>query len=433
MSPIMIGILGIVALLLLLALRMPIGFAMGIVGFIGYSYLVNMRAGLSILGSVPYSVSHSYILSVIPLFVLMGQLIFQAGISARLYNTANKWIGHMPGGLAMATIGGCAGLSAVSGSSLATAATMGAVALPEMKKYDYNPALATGSVAAGGTLGILIPPSTVLVLYAVLAEQSVGKMLLAGILPGLLLALLFMITIYITCRINPLMGPRGPKTTIKDKLISLTDTFPILILFVVVMGGIYAGVFTPTEASAIGALGAFIFVILKGQLTFKNMSNALTETAFTTAMAFIIIIGANIFGIFMAVTTIPMTIAGTIEGMGLSKYAVLAVIVIIYMILGCFMEGLAMLVLTLPIFYPLIIGLGFDPIWFGVVVVVLIEMGLITPPVGVNVFVVSGVAKEIPMHIIFRGIIPFWLAMIVCVIILSFFPQIALILPNLMR
>ena len=433
MSPLTAGIIGIGLLFLLFACGMPIGFVMALVGFLGYVYLGSLDAGLNIFGLTFYAGGTSYTLSVIPLFVLMGQFAAHAGLSRDIYHTVERWMGHQRGGLAMATIGACAGFAAISGSSVATAATMGTVALPEMKKYKYSEALATGTVAAGGTLGILIPPSATFVFYAILTEQSVGKLFIAGILPGIVLAALFMLTIYGHVRLNPGIAPRGERASLREKIVALKGIWGIAVLFLLVMGGIYSGVFTPTEAAGIGAFGAFVFAMGKRQVTWENFTASLAQTAQTTAMIFIIIIGAYIFGFFLAVTRIPSELADFMAGLQVSRYVILAAVVLLYTILGMFLEGFAILVLTIPIIQPLMVNLGFDPIWFGVMVIIMMEMSLITPPVGVNVFVIKGVAKDVPMYTIFRGIWPFWVAMLVCLVILSAFPQIAMFLPNTMK
>ena len=433
MSPLTAGILGIALLFLLFATGMPIAFVMALVGLLGYIYLGSLDAGLHILGLTFFAGGTSYTLSVIPLFVLMGQFATHSGLSQEIYRAVEKWLGHRRGGLAMATIGACAGFAAISGSSVATAATMGTVALPEMKKYEYAPSLATGTVAAGGTLGILIPPSATFVFYAILTEQSVGKLFIAGIFPGILLALLFILTINFQVRLNPDVAPRGPGATFRERIFALKGVWGMLCLFLIVMGGIYTGVFTPTEAAGIGAFGAFIFSILKRRMTWGYFVESLRMTAQTTAMIFIIVIGAHIFGYFLAVTRIPSELADYMASIHVSKYIVLAAVILLYSVLGMFLEGFAILVLTVPIIHPLMVNLGFDPIWFGVMVVIMMEMSLITPPVGVNVFVIKGVAKDVPMYTIFRGIWPFWLAMLACLIILSFFPQVALLLPDTMK
>lgn len=432
MSTLTAGILGIALLFFLFATGMPIAFVMTLVGWLGYVYLSSMDGGLNILGISFYAGGTTYTLSVIPLFVLMGQFASHAGLSHQLYWAVERWLGHRRGGLAMATVGACAGFAAISGSSVATAATMGTVALPEMKKYRYGMSLATGTVAAGGTLGILIPPSAPLVFYAILTELSVGKLFIAGILPGIMLAVLFMLAINIRVRLNPELAPRGPGATFKERINALKGVWGILVLFLIVMGGIYTGVFTPTEAAGIGAFGAFVFSLYTRKMAWHHFVDSLRMTGQTTGMIFIIVIGAYVFGYFLAVTRIPFELADYMSGLEVSPYIILAGVVLIYTILGMFLDGWAIMVLTIPIIHPMMVNLGFDPIWFGVMVVIMLEMALITPPVGVNVFIIKGVAKDVPMYTIFRGIWPFWIAMLVSLFILSIFPQIALFLPNTM-
>jgi tripartite ATP-independent transporter DctM subunit len=332
----------------------------------------------------------------------------------------------------MATITACGGFAAISGSSLAAAATMGMVALPEMKRFKYDDALATGCIAAGGTLGILIPPSTVMIIYGILTEQPIATLFIAGITPGILLTLLFILTIYIMTKIKPALGPPGPNFPLKEKIYSLKDTWSILTLFVLVIGGLYTGWFTPTEAAGVGAFGAFVITVIKKKLTWENLTDSLSQTIRTTAMVFLILIGAHIFGYFLTISQIPDQLSILASETGLNRHVILALLILAYIILGCFMEGLAIMVLTIPIVYPLILELGFDPIWFGVIITLVMEMSLITPPVGMNVFIISGIAKDVPMYRIFRGVLPFWVAMLVCIILVILFPQLALFLPQTM-
>jgi tripartite ATP-independent transporter DctM subunit len=432
MSSEMIGLLGIFSLIVVLALRMYIGIAMALIGFVGLSVLVGMEAGIHILGITPLAEGSSYTLSVIPLFVLMGQFAFISGISTDIYKTVYAWMGHFRGGLAMATVMACAGFAAVCGSSLATGATMGMVAIPEMNKYAYDDRLSTGCVAAGGTLGILIPPSIGFIIYGILTEESIGKLFMAGILPGILLASLFILAIYIQCRLRPQMGPQGGRTTWKTKIRALGGTWGMLLLFVIVMGGIYFGVFTPTEAAGIGAFGAFLFALFKRKLNLQNLVHCLLETGKTTAMIFLIIIGANIFSTFLGLARIPMGLADFITGLALPRMLILAGIIVVYIILGCVMDCYAIMILTVPIIFPVIQAMQFDPIWFGVLMVIVLEVGLITPPVGLNVFVLKAAAPNVPLTVIFQGIWPFLLAALLCIFILALFPQIALFLPSMM-
>ena len=429
MSPVFVGILGILFLFLLLALRMQIGFCMALVGFLGFAALGSFESGFSILGMEPFKIGSSYGLTVIPLFILMGQFANYSKMAFDVYETVYRWIGFLPGGLSMATIGACGGFAAISGSSLAAAATMGAVAMPEMKRFHYKDSLATGCIAAGGTLGILIPPSTVMIIYGILTEQPIATLFIAGIVPGVLLTGLFILTIYIMTRVRPEMGPPGPKFTLREKVTSLKGTWSIVVLFLIVMGGLYTGWFTPTEAAGVGAFGALVITMIKRKLTWANLNLSLNETIRTTAMVFLILIGAHIFGYFITVSQIPDQLSSWISSMGLNRYVVIAILVFVYIVLGCFMEGLAIMVLTIPIIYPMVLEMGFDPIWFGVIITLVMEMSLITPPVGINVFILSGIAKEIPMYTIFRGVLPFWVAMLVCIILLIVFPQVALFLP----
>jgi tripartite ATP-independent transporter DctM subunit len=433
MDPSLIGILGIFALFFLLAMRMYIGLAMLVTGFFGYCIMMGIPAGLNLLNLVPYSVASSYTLTVIPLFVLMGQFSYVSGISGDIFKAVYSWIGSFRGGLSMATVLGCAGFAAVSGSSLATGATMGTVAIPEMKKYGYDDRLATGCVAAGGTLGILIPPSLGFVIYGILTEQSIGKLFMAGILPGIVLAALFMLAIFIQCKIKPSMGPPAERISLRDRVLSLKGIWGLLFLFILVMGGIYLGVFTPTEAAGVGASGAFLIALGKRRLSFKNVRESLLDTGKTTAMIFLIIIGAECFSKFMGVTMLPMMLADYIGGLALNKYLILTFILITYIILGCVMDCVAIMILTTPIIFPVINALGFDPIWYGVIMVVVLEAGFITPPVGLNVFVIRAVSGEVELSTIFIGILPFLGACLLAVVLLIAFPEIALFIPSLMR
>jgi C4-dicarboxylate transporter, DctM subunit len=430
MNPVTIGIIGILIMLFLLAFRVGIGLAMGVAGTIGLVWLRGLTPGLEFVGSVPYTTAANYTMSAIPLFVVMGNFAFYSGISKELFFATYQWLGHMRGGLAIATTAGCAGFAAVSGSSVANAVTMGTVALPEMKKYKYDPALATGCVAAGGTLGILIPPSIGFIIYSMLSNQSITKLFMAGIAPGVLLALLFGITIYIMTLRNPLLGPPGPSTTLKQKLVSLKGIWLVLLLFVVVIGGMYVGVFTPTEGAGIGAFASFVIMVVKQGFNKQKLTDSLLDTGGMVAMIYLILMGANIFSYFIALSRLPATMAQGVAALNIPAVLVFVVIMVIYLFLGCIMDTISMIIITVPIFLPIMTTLGFNPIWFGVIIVIQMEMGLITPPVGVNVFVISGISKGVRMESIFRGIIPFLVAMLVSVVLLYVFPQIALFLPN---
>jgi C4-dicarboxylate transporter DctM subunit len=433
MSLLSVGIIGIIILVIFLFSKMPVGFAMGFLGLFGFSYVVNLNAGLNLLARDVWDVFSSYGLTVIPLFVFMGQVAFHAGISRRLYDTAYILFGHRRGGLAMATVGACAGFSAISGSTNATAATMATVTLPEMKRYGYDMSLATGTVAAAGSLGILIPPSVIFIVYGILTEQSIGKLFAAGILPGILLSILFVLTIYIRVLRNPALAPPGPRTTLRQKMKAISGVMETLFLFAMVMGGMFFGIFTPTEAAAAGAFLALLIAILRKQLSWQEFIQSLADTTRISCMVMVIVTGAVIFGHFMAITRVPYSLADWVSSLPLPGYAVMGVIILVYLFGGCFMDALAMIMLTIPIFFPVAQTLGFDPIWFGVVIVLITEMGVITPPVGVNVYVVYGVAKNVPLEAIFRGVFPMLLALLLCNLILLIFPQIALFLPGLMR
>jgi C4-dicarboxylate transporter DctM subunit len=428
-----IGIIGIIILIVFLFSNMPVGFVMGLVGLAGFIYVKGVGPGLNLLASDVFDIFSSYGLTVIPLFVLMGQLSFQSGISRRLFEAAYVLLGNRKGGLAMATIGTCAVFSAISGSTNATAATMATVALPEMKRYGYNMGLATGTVAAGGSLGILIPPSTVFIVYGILTEQSIGKLFMAGILPGILLTFLFITAIYIVVTLNPSLAPAGPKTDFSEKVSSFIGVLETVFLFFIVMGGIFFGIFTPTEAAAIGAFVTLFMAIVRRQISWRGFVKALSDTTQTSCMVMVIVAGATIFGHFMAVTRVPYELSAWAGSLSLPNSVIMIIIILIYLLGGCFMDAFALIMLTVPIFAPLAETLGFDLIWFGVVIVLIGEMGVITPPVGINVYVVHGVAREVPLETIFKGVMPLLAALIICNMIILFFPEIALFLPNLMK
>jgi tripartite ATP-independent transporter DctM subunit len=433
MSPTAIGVIGMIALMILIFTRMPVGFLMSVIGFLGFAAVVSWDAALRLIANDMFSTFSSYNLTVIPLFVLMGQLAFHSGISSRLFDVAYKFIGRLPGGLAIATIGACAGFSAICGSTNATAATMAAATLPEMKRYNYKPELATGVVAAGGSLGILIPPSVVFIVYGILTEQSIGKLFVAGILPGIVLTIMFMISVFIWVRMKPELGPRGPSFSFKEKMKSLAGLGEVIVLFSMVMGGLFAGIFTPTEAGAVGAFGTLVISVVRKKLSWKGFTAALNETTRITCMIMVIVAGATVFGHFLAVTRIPFDIAQWIAGFNLPGAVIMIMILGLYFVGGCFIDALALVMLTIPIFYPVVLHFGYDPIWFGVIVVLVTQIGVITPPVGVNVYVVSGVARDVPLHVIFKGVVPMLIALILLTLLLVPFPQIALWLPSLVR
>lgn len=433
MEPTTIGLIGLALLIIALFSRMPVGFVMALLGFLGFSYVVSWESGLRIMAKDFYSIFGSYSLTVVPLFILMGQIAFHGGISRRLFDTAYTWLGSLPGGLGIATIGACAGFAAICGSTNAAVATMTTVALPEMKRHNYALTLGTGTVAAGGSLGILIPPSVIFIVYGIATEQSIGKLFAAGIFPGILLAVCFALTIVIWVKLQPHAAPRGEKRTLGEKFLALTGIAETLLLFILVMGGLFVGFFTPTEAGAIGAGGAILIGVVGRRLSWKSFVQAVTESTRISCMVLVIVAGATIFGHFMAITRIPYIAATWVGELPLPNFAIMGVIVLIYLIGGCFMDSLAMVLLTVPIIYPLVLSLGFDPIWFGVIIVLVTEMGVITPPVGINVYVVSGIARDIPLEVIFKGALPFLFAILTTIGMLMIFPQIALFLPNLMR
>ncbi len=430
MSEITVGVIGIVVLMFLFLLRVPVAFSMAIVGFAGFAYLTSLEAGLSVLARDIFEQFSSYSLSCIPMFILMGTFAFASGISRRLYNTTYAWVGHVRGGLIMATVMACAGFGAICGSSAATAATMGKIAIPEMKRYNYDDTLATGSVASAGTLGVMVPPSTVFLIYGILTENSIGKLFIAGVLPGLLLAILMMITVAILCWRNPNLAPPGAPTNWKGRLKSLNGVVETLLLFLFVIGGLFLGWFSPTQAGGIGAAGALIIGLVRRELTWRGFFAALKDALETSCMVVFCITGAIIFGHFMAVSRLTFDLADWVGGLPFSPNIIMSAIIIFYFLGGTFMDSMGLIVLTIPIFYPIVMRLGFDPIWFGVMVVLIAEMGVISPPEGVNVFVIKAIAPEVPLQSIFKGVLPFLAAMIVCAVIIMIFPIIATLLPS---
>ncbi len=433
MTPIQIGLIGTALLVVLLVSSMPVAFVMATVGLIGFAIIVSPGAALSMITIDLYETFASYSLTVIPLFVFMGQIAFHSGISKRLFRTAYVWMGSLPGGLAMASVGACTGFGAICGSGPATAATMAAVALPEMRRYHYDMELASGAVASGGSIGMLIPPSVVFIVYGIMTEQSVGKLFVAGIIPGLMIAALFCLTIYINCRIRPHLGPPGPPTTWKEKFASLGGVSETLILFIMVMGGMFGGIFTPTEAAAVGAAGSLVVAAFKRQLNFKMLFRSLQETIRTSCMVMIIVAGAVMFGHFLAVTRIPYELASWLSSLPLPGFIIMGFIIFFYLLFGCFVDALALILLTIPIFAPVVAGLNYDMIWFGVIIVVVTQMGVISPPVGVCVYIVSGTERDIPLQTVFKGALPFLAALIIAAFILIAFPSLALFLPGLMK
>ena len=434
------SLIGFAVLLALILVRVPIAFAMGLVGMAGFGLMVSWSAALAMISTVTYETGLAYGLSVVPLFILMGNFVTRAGLSDELYGAANAFLGHRRGGLAMATVVACGGFGAVCGSSLATAATMARVAMPSMRRFGYSDSLAAGSIAAGGTLGILIPPSVILVIYGIMTESDIGKLFMAGILPGVLGVILYMAAVQVTIWRKPESGPPGDRVPWGERLRALRGVWGVLMLFVLVMGGIYGGIFTPTEAAGIGASGAFIFALARGRLTFKVLYEILLQSVKTTAMIFSVLIGALMFSNFINIADLPGALTEWVHAAELSPYMVMLFIILVYVILGCVLESLSMILLTVPVFYPLILELNFGHsippemvlIWFGIIVVVVTEISLITPPVGLNVFVLRGVITDVSTGTIFKGVTPFWLADIVRLLILLFLPAVSLFLPGLM-
>jgi len=432
MNPITTGIVGICIFLALMAAGMPIGFAMLLIGSSGFIYLVKLSGAIHILTSIPYGLISNYDYCVLPLFLLMGTVILNAGFGGTLFRLAYTLTGRLRGGLAIATIFACGVFSAVSSSSIACALTIGLIAIPEMKRYKYDNALCAGSVAAGGTLDILIPPSGLFIIYGIMTEQSIGKLYIAGIVPGIILALMFIFVVYIRVGLNPALAPSAPSTTFREKMAALGECTEILLLCLLVLGGLLIGWFTPTEAGAVGAFGAIVFSLIRRRLSWQGFKDSVIDTMLNTGMIFTILVGALIFNAFLAVTTIPMELAGWVSGLALPPVFIMVIILLMYIILGTFLDELSMILLTLPIFYPVVIRLGFDPIWFGVVVVLVVEMGMISPPVGMTMFVVKGIAPDIPIETIYKGVLPFVIAVVVLMVLLVAFPQLALFLPRLM-
>ncbi|MFX1552971.1 MAG: TRAP transporter large permease [Promethearchaeota archaeon] len=431
MDQVTVGIIGLIVFFALLIFGLPIGLGMALVGFVGLWYFAGEPAAMIKMALTPFSYASMAELSVLPLFLLMANVLATSGITRDLYNLAAKWLGRLPGGLAMGTIAGCAVFAGASASSIATAATMGAVAVPEMKRYNYDPGLATGCIAAGGSLGILIPPSAMFILYGILTGTSIGRLFMAGVIPGILEAIFYIVTIYILCRRNPTYGPRGPAYSLKEKVMAIGSCGEIVGLIILVMAGIYLGWFTPSEAGAVGAIGAITFSLLRRRLNLKGFLEASLTTLKSTGLIFFILIGAMIFGHFIVLSRIPYELAGFIAALPLPPLAIMGIIMVIYIFLGAIMDVSAMLVITTPIFFPVAMVLGFNPIWFGVIVTRMMEIGMITPPIGINVFVISGMSGE-PLQTVFRGIVPFLISDIIHVTLLLFVPAVALFLPSMM-
>jgi|LSQX01.2.fsa_nt_gb tripartite ATP-independent transporter DctM subunit len=431
MNPELIGLLGLVVLMILLAAGMWIGAATALVGFIGVFLIRGWEQALSVAEMIPYQniINHSF--TMIPMFMLMGLLVTNTGIGSDMYTTAHKWIGQIKGGLASASVLACAGLGAITGGGMTGIMILSKSAVPEMRRYKYDDRLITGSIAAGSTIATLIPPSIPFILYGLLTEQSVGKLFIAGVIPGILEAVIYIATIYLLCTINPSLGPAGPKTSLKEKIFSLKDTWAIVALLILILGGIYGGVFTPTEAGAVGSFGAIIIAVVARRLTFKKLRDSFVETGLMTGTIVIMIAGVNIFASFMTVSKLPFLIGDFVAGLQVPKFVIILLICLMYVILGCFLDGPPMIMLTLPVIFPIIQALGLNPIWFGVVIVKVMEIGLITPPVGLNCFVISGFTG-IPASTVFRGCVPFVIADVIHLMLILFIPALSLWLPSLM-
>ncbi len=431
MSPLSIGFLAIASFLFLSFLGLPLGFSFALVGFGGMVFLKGFMPALNLLGGNPYSQVASFVLCAVPLFTLMGQFAFYSGISRNLFDAAYKLMSRLPGGLALATMAACTAFAACTGSSLASAATMGTITFPEMKRYNYSSRLATGTIAAGGTLGILIPPSTIFIILGIITETSVGALFIAGILPGLILSGLFILLIFIMCKRNPSLGPPGKPFSWKERLQSLTGVWGMIVLFLMVIGGLYFGVFSPSEAGSIGAFGSFILALVK-RMPLSAFLKALAESAQITCYMLFILIGASIFNIFLGIAGVPAMVSKWITALPVPPIGIVIGMLLLYIPLGMFLDTLGMILLTVPVFFPVIIQLGYDPIWFCVLICMMAELGMITPPVAINVYVVQGVTK-VPMEDIFRGILPFVIIYLIAIGIVVAFPEISLFLPKTMK
>lgn len=430
MSADVVAIVGFVALFALMLLRVPVGIAMGLVGLTGFGYLAGPGPALNLLAQSPIRTATAGEFAVIPMFLLMGALASTSGMSRELFRAANSFLGHLRGGLGIATIAACGGFAAICGSSVATAATFSTVAYPEMRRYGYPQSFATGVVAAGGTLGIMIPPSTVLAVYGLITEQDIGKLFVAGIIPGLVAVTMYIVTINIIGIVRPNFLPAGPRSTWAERGVAIRDIWAVTLLFLFIIGGLYGGLFTATEAAGAGAGGAFIIALLRRRLTRAGFWQSCVETVRTTAAVFTILIGALLFGYFLTITQTPQKVTSFLTGLGLGRYGVLILIMVMYLVLGCIMDAMAMIILTIPIIFPVIKALGFDPIWFGVIIVMTVELGLIHPPVGMNVFVIKSVVKDVSISTIFYGVLPFVVTDILRLAVLIALPILATFLPS---
>ena len=429
MNEVMAGLIGLVLVLALFFTGIELGFAMAVVGFLGFSYVVSLKAGLNLLAKDSFEVLSSYGFTVIPLFIFMGQIAFNAGIAKRLYETAYKFIGHIPGGLAMATVGGATAFKAICGSSPATAATFASVAVPEMDRYGYSKKLSTGIVATVGTLGILMPPSVTLIVFGIITEQSIGKLFLAGLIPGLIIAFFFILIIWGWCRINPALGPKGENSSWKERMKSLPEILWVAVIFLLVIGGLMDGFFTPTEAGSVGTFAVLLLSLLKKDLSWRGYVKSIQESLRTACMVLMLIVGSTILGHFLAVTKIPMQAADWVTALNFPRELTIIIIALIYLLGGSFIDDLAFMILATPIFYPVVLKLGYDPIWFGMIIGITVMIGVVIPPVAINVFVVKNITK-VPFGVIYKGVYPFLISLVVCAILLFFFPSLALYLPG---
>ena len=427
-----VALIGFISLFVLMLLRVPVGMAMGLVGITGFGYLTGFQPAMKLIGQTTMRTVTDYSFGVIPMFLLMGAFVSVSGISRELFRAANTFVGHWKGGLGIATIAACGGFAAISGSSVATAATFSAVAYPEMRRFNYPQSFATGVIAVGGTLGAMLPPSTVLAVYGIITQQDIGKLFMAGVIPGLLAIVMHMITIGIIGKVKPGFLPAGPKSTWGEKVAAIKDVWSPLLLFVFVIGGLYGGFFIPTEAGAVGAVGAFLIGVLRGKLSREGILQSLLQATRTAAAVFTVLIGALCFGYFLTITQTPQAVTTFLTDLGIGPYGVLALILLMYLALGCLMDAMAMVILTVPIVFPIITALGFDPIWFGVIIVMTVELGLIHPPVGMNVFVIKSVIKDVSMSTIFKGVLPFVVTDLIRLVLLILFPLLATWLPNRM-
>jgi C4-dicarboxylate transporter DctM subunit len=430
-NEVMIGLIGLAGVLVLFITGIELAFAMVLAGFLGFAVIVSLPAALNLVAKDIFDVFSNYGFTVIPLFVLMGQVAYNAGIAKRLYNTAYRFIGHVPGGMAMATVFGATAFKAICGSSPATAATFASVAVPEMNRYKYDKKLSTGIVATVGTLGILIPPSVTLIVFGIITEQSIGKLFLAGIIPGLIIAFFFICIIYAWCKINPRLGPKGKRSTWQQRIASLPEFLVVLVIFMLMIWGLMKGVFTPTEAGSVGTGLVLLVSLLRKDIDFKGFIKSVAESLRTACMVLMLIAGSAVLGHFLAVTKMPMLAADWVVGLPLNKYIVMIIISFIYQTGGSFIDDLAFMVLATPIFYPAILRLGFDPIWFGMIIAITVMVGVVIPPVAINVFVVKNITK-VPFGVIYKGVYPFLISLVVVAALLFFFPQIALWLPSVL-